>query len=120
MTIDKLLVIFFGILGIGFTAWFFFGKKEEAVEVSGNIDIKVSGGYNPSTIVLKKGKTTTLSFLRTDKNPCLEDIVISDFKIKKNLPLNEKIDVSLKPEKTGEFEISCGMNMFHGKIIVRD
>jgi len=116
---EKIIVSLVGLFGIVFTAWFFFGKKEEAVEVSGNIDIKVSGGYNPSTIILKKGKTTTLSFLRTDQNPCLEDIIISEFKIKKNLPLNERVDVSLKPEKTGEFEISCGMNMFHGKLIVR-
>lgn len=116
---EKVIVSIVGFLGIIFTAWFFFGKKEEAVEVSDSIDIKVSGGYDPSTIILKKGKTTTLSFLRTDQNPCLEDIVMSDFKIKKNLPLNEKVEVSLTPEKTGEFEISCAMNMFHGKIIVR-
>lgn len=117
---EKVVVSILGIVGILFTAWFFFGKKEEAVEVSDHIDIKVSGGYNPSNIILNKGETTTLSFLRTDQNPCLEDIVISDFKIKKSLPVNEKVNVSLKPEKTGEFEISCGMNMFHGKIIVRD
>lgn len=116
---DKVIVAIIGFLGIFATAWFFFGKKEEAVESKEKVDIKVSGGYNPSKIIVLKGKTTTLSFFRTDANSCLEEVVLSDFKIKKYLPLNEKVDIKIKPEKAGEFDISCSMNMFHGKIIVK-
>ncbi len=119
MTPDKILVIIGGFLTIGIIAWYFFGKKEETVLADENIDIEVSGGYKPSKIQLKKGQKTTLSFLRTDSNSCLEDVVLPDFKIKKFLPLNKEVSIEIKPEKTGEFEISCGMNMFHGKIIVK-
>lgn len=116
---DKVIVTILGIVTIVFTYWFFFGRKDEAVEVKDKIDIKVSGGYSPSIIILKKRKQTILSFLRTDANPCLEDVVLSDFKIKKRLPLNQRVDIAVTPERKGEYDISCGMNMFHGKIIVK-
>ena len=116
---DKIVVTILGILGIVGTAVFFFGKKDKSVEVKDKIDIKVSGGYIPSKIIVEKGKKTKLSFFRTDKNSCLEEVVLSDFKIKKFLPLNEKIEIEIIPKEKGEFDISCGMNMFHGKIIVK-
>ena len=105
---------------MAFVAWFFFGKKaaSNAVEAEGDIDIKVSGGYKPSVIALKKGKKTIINFLRSDPSSCLEEVVLSDFKIRKFLPLNEKVSIALTPQKVGEFPFSCGMNMFHGKIIV--
>lgn len=117
---DKIFVVIGGIAGIGFIAWFFFGKKEKAVIANDEVEIKVNGGYQPENIILKKGEKTTLNFLRTDTNSCLEEVVLPEFKIKKYLPMNKKISIEIKPEKTGEFEISCGMNMFHGKITVRD
>lgn len=116
---DKILVAILGLGSIGFVAWFFFGKKEKAVKASGSIDIKVSGGYDPSVIVLQKGKKATLHFLRTDPSDCLEEVVIPDFKIRKTLTLNEKTEVEINPQKAGEFDFSCGMGMYHGKIIVK-
>ena len=118
MTIDKIIVSLAGLVTILLTHWFFFGKKEEAVSASGEIIIIVEGGYKPATIRIEKGKPTIIHFLRHDPNPCLEEVVLSDFKIKKYLPLNEKVTVSLTPHKSGTFPFSCGMNMFHGKIIV--
>ena len=119
MTLDKILVILFGIAGIVFTYWFFLLKKEKPIFATDEIDINVEGGYSPSTIVLLKGKKTTINFLRTDPSDCLEEVVLSDFKIKKYLPLNQKITVEITPQRSGEFGFSCGMNMFHGKIIVK-
>lgn len=121
MELDKILILLLGIGGIGFVAWFFFGKKavSNAVEVEDAITIQVSGGYTPSTIQLQKGKKTTITFYRTDPSSCLEEVVLSDFKIRKFLPLNKDISIEITPQKTGEFSFVCGMNMFHGKIIVK-
>ena len=121
MAIDKLLVTIFSIGGIGFTFWFFLMRKEgEAVVVKTNsIDIIVEGGYSPEVISIPKGKTTTLNFIRKDPSSCLEEIVFPDFKIRKYLPLNKTTSISITPKKSGTFEISCGMNMFHGKITVQ-
>jgi plastocyanin domain-containing protein len=122
MSIDKILVTFLGMGVIGFIWWFFFGKKSsfaEATEGQGEISIIVDGGYKPSTIVIKKGVETTLYITRKDQNSCLEDIVLPEFKIKEYLPLNEIVEIKVTPNKSGEFPFHCGMNMFHGKIIVK-
>ena len=118
MTLDKILVAIFSLAGMAFTYWFFLMKKEEVVSVTDSVDIIVEGGYTPNTISIPKGKTTKISFTRKDPSSCLEEVVLGDFKIKKFLPLNQKVTVEITPQKIGEFGFACGMNMFHGKIIV--
>jgi plastocyanin domain-containing protein len=119
MSLDKIIVIIASILGMGFTYWFFLAKKEKEVQVSDSVDITVDGGYSPEVISIQKGRTTKLNFIRKDPTACLEDLVLGDFKIRKNLPLNQKVVVELTPQKSGEFTYTCGMNMYHGKIIVK-
>ena len=116
---NNILVTIFGILAIGFVYWFFLGKKKKGVIVSGSVDIIVEGGYSPETIVIKKGKLITLNFFRKDPNTCLEEVILGDFKIKKQLPLNEKVSIEIIPSENGEFIYSCGMGMYHGEIIVQ-
>lgn len=89
------------------------------VEVSDSVDITVEGGYSPEVILIPKGKTTKINFTRKDPSSCLEEVVLSDFKIRKYLPLNQKVSIEVTPQETGEFKFSCRMNMFHGKIIVK-
>ena len=121
MTIDKIFAVIFSLGGIIFIYWFFLMKKDkEAVVVdTSSVDITVEGGYSPEVISIPKGKTTTINFFRKDPSSCLEEVVLPDFKIRKYLPLEKTTSVQLTPEKSGTFEISCGMNMFHGKIIVK-
>lgn len=119
MTSDKIIVTIVGLIGIVFTYWFFLKKKDKEVAVSGSVDIVVEGGYSPNLISIPKGKTTKLNFIRRDPTACLEELVLGDFKIRKNLPLNQKIVVELTPQRKGEFVYTCGMNMYHGKIIVK-
>lgn len=118
MQIDQVLVLVFGISGMLFVYWFFFMKKEEIVKATDEIEIVVSGGYKPSVIEIKKDRKTKINFLRKDSSACLEEVVLSDFKIKKFLPLNEKISIDIFPKTKGEYFFSCGMNMYHGKLIV--
>lgn len=119
MSVDKILVSAVGFAGIIFTYWFFLMKKGKEVAVSNSVDITVNGGYSPEVISVPKGKVTKLNFTRTDPTDCLEEVVLGDFKIRKHLPLNQKVTVEINPQKIGEFGYSCGMNMYHGKIVVR-
>lgn len=107
--------------GIGFIAgiyWFFFGKKEHAVSVDKSVTITVDGGYKPKALHLTSKKKTILVFIRKDSNPCLEELLIPDFKIKKYLPMHTPVTVTLSPTKPGIYDFHCGMNMFHGTIQV--
>lgn len=116
---DKIFVSIIGLAAIIFIYWFFFGKKEEAQIASEEIDILVSGGYQPQNIVLPNKRKTVLKFLRKDESSCLEEVLIPDFNIRKFLPLNQTVSIELTPQVTGNFPFSCGMNMFHGKIMVK-
>jgi len=118
MTPDKIFVGLFSLAGVAFTYWFFLMKKEEVVSVKDSVDITVEGGYTPNTISIPQGKTTKINFVRKDPSSCLEEVVLGDFKIRKYLPLNQKVTVEVTPRVKGEFDFACGMNMFHGKIIV--
>lgn len=118
---DKIIVTILGAGLVGFIYWFFFGKRPafaEATARQGEVDIIVDGGYKPGIIKVKKGEEVKLTLKRSDPNTCLEEFILPDFKIKKYLPLNKKVGVTFTPNKTGEFGFHCGMNMFHGKIIV--
>ncbi len=119
MSIDKILVTISGLVGIVFTFWFFLMKNEKEVQASESVDIIVEGGYSPNIISVQKGKTTKINFIRKDPSTCLEEVILSDFKIRKFLPLNQKVTVEITPQNEGEFTYSCGMNMYHGKIVVR-
>lgn len=116
---DKVIVTLFSGLGIVFVYWFFFCKNETTIEASDSVEILVDGGYSPENIVIKKGKNTKVTFLRTDPSSCLEEVVLSDFHIRKYLPLNKKVTIELKPQSEGKFSFTCGMNMYHGTLIIK-
>lgn len=120
MALDKILAALFSLGGIAFTYQFFLMKKNEKITVVKNnsIDITVEGGYSPDTISIPKNETSILNFIRRDTSSCLEEVIIPDFKIRKFLPLYKKVSIPITPHNEGQHEISCGMNMFHGKIIV--
>jgi len=116
---DKITV---GISGIGVIAliyWFFFEKgKEVTVVAEGKVNVLVDGGYKPSVIKVKRGQKTMISLTRRDPNSCLEEFILPDFKISKFLPVGKQVNIEISPDKSGEYTFHCGMNMFHGKIIV--
>lgn len=116
---DRLIATLVGCGLIIFIYWFFFSKPDDVEGPSqGKIKIKVNGGYKPGVIKVNRGNNITFELTRTDKNPCLEEIVIPDFGIKEYLPLNSPVNISITFKHKGEYDIHCGMNMFHGKIIV--
>ena len=104
MTPDKIIVSIVGLLGIAFTYWFFLMRNEKEVKVSDSVDITVDGGYQPEVISISQGKLTKLNFIRKDPSSCLEEVVLGDFKIRKFLPLNQKVTIELKPQKKGEYD----------------
>ncbi|MFZ7333771.1 cupredoxin domain-containing protein [Streptococcus pluranimalium] len=119
------LIIILGLAMIAFIIWWFFGKHEvsqqEAV-VRGNhqeIQVSVDGGYIPQTIVLKKGIPATLVFHRKDPSSCLDQVVLSDFGVHEDLPMKKDFPITITPTEAGEFGFACGMNMIHGKLIVK-
>ena len=121
---DKIIVTITGLLSIAGIYWFFFEKKSGGAgsrsageEASDSWTIIVEGGYKPNVVKIPKDKPAMLMFIRKDANSCLEEIVFPDYKIKKYLPINKEVIITLPyPHKSSSFH--CGMSMFHGKIEV--
>ncbi len=80
--------------------------------------VEVSGGYKPESITLKQGVPAELSFTRTNAQGCLDVVHSKSLNFEQELPLNETKTVTIDTTKTGEFEFSCGMDMFHGKVVI--
>ena len=76
-------------------------------------------GYTPGSVKLRRGVPARITFLRTTDATCAKEIVIADYGIRRTLPLNQSVVVSLTPKKTGAVGFACGMNMMRGKLIVQ-
>lgn len=101
-------------------SWFWFYKKTPKTQkVSGTIEIKVKDGvYQPANISAAVNQPITLRFIREDATPCAEFVVFSTLDINKQLPLNKPIDITLTLKKPGEYEFTCQMGMYRGKLMI--
>jgi plastocyanin domain-containing protein len=77
-------------------------------------------GYEPATIEAKKGESLVLDFKRTSKGDCLAEVVFPTLGIKKDLPLDQTVQIPVKAEQAGDLKFQCGMAMVFGKIHVAD
>jgi plastocyanin domain-containing protein len=77
-----------------------------------------SNGFEPATVHLKAGRPVRLVVTRTVERTCVTDIVVSDFGIKKSLPLNQPVEVRFTPRKAGTIRYACAMDMVAGNLIV--
>lgn len=111
-----------GLIGLEL-GWFLLSKsksrKADTHQGVQEATITVDGGYEPNRVVVDVGQQVRLSFDRRDPSSCLEAIRIPDFQIAKDLPLNQVTTIEFMPNHPGEYEFTCGMNMFRGVIEVR-
>lgn len=118
------IVIIGAVLLISAIVWWFFGKHTQTtghahiVEGVQQVDIRVDGGYVPNTVVLRQGIPARIVFNRKDPSSCLSHVVFPYFGIDEELPLGKSHVVSIDTTKTGNYEYACGMNMFHGTVII--
>lgn len=121
----RIAALIIGLAGILFILWWFFGRHEEAAgdaTVSGNdqeATVVVNGGYSPSTVVLKKGIPAKVNFDMKDSTACLSHVVFQQLGVDKDLTKQPVTTVEIPTDKAGEFNFACGMDMFHGKVIVK-
>lgn len=110
---------------MGLELWWFLWSKPRAQSARAQqgiqeLEIAVNGGYEPSQIVVQTGQPVRLNFLRTDPSSCLEQVLIPDFQIARDLPLNQHTVIEFIPKQPGSYPFTCGMNMFRGVIQVVD
>src|SRR5688572_13703789 len=66
-----------------------------------------ANGYEPASVSAPVGKPLTLIFRRTSDDGCGEQLVFPQHNIKKQLPLNEDVVVTITPQDTQEIQFTC-------------
>ena len=125
MSSSEIVVLVVGLAAIAWVNWYFFLAERPATAAQSRggvqeVEIRVKGGYDPGVVRLKRGVPARLVFDRQETSSCSEEVVVPAFGIRKFLPAFARTPVELTPDKTGTFDISCGMSMLHGKLVVED
>jgi len=124
MNLADSIVLLVGIALIGGIIWFFWGPRKSGVRATTTSSgyqeamVLVKGGYTPDVLLVQHGKPVRLNFRREETAACSEMVVFSDFGKSASLPTGETVPVEFLPEKPGEYEFTCQMGMFRGKVIV--
>ena len=126
MNFDKLLKILASVALaalIGFAAVARAGDKEakdkEAKKGPRTVEMKVTDkGYEPTPISVKKGEPLRLRITRTTDETCAKDIILPDYGIEKELPLNKPVDVDFTPTKAGKLKYGCSMGMMIAGVLI--
>lgn len=121
----SILAIIVGVVLIGLIIWWFFGRYQESAGHAQQVNneqtatVVVKGGYSPSTVVLKKGVPAKVNFDMQDHTACLSHVVFSSLGVNKDLTKQKITTVDIPTDKAGEIDFACGMDMFHGKVVVK-
>lgn len=121
----RIAVVIIAIILIAFIVWWFFGKHSETAGQATiandkqTATIKVNGGYSPSTVVLKKGVPAEVNFDMHDSTACLSHVVFEQLGVNKDLTKQQITTIKVPTDQAKTFNFACGMDMFHGKVIVK-
>jgi plastocyanin domain-containing protein len=112
-----ILVALSGLAGLGGAAC---KKKTDAAPVStGPVAITVDGdGFKPSSVTFKKGAPGTLIFTRTVDDTCATEVVFPQLDIKKDLPKNTPVTITVPTDKEQKLTFQCGMGMYKSSVVV--
>ena len=76
-------------------------------------------GFTPASVRARKGEPVTLVFTRVTDATCGNEVVVPSHDIEVKLPLEEPVEITLVPDKSGEITFGCGMDMMlQGKVVV--
>ena len=128
MDFAQWIVTAWGLALAGAVLWYFFGSPTGAsvgraapvaVGLPQVVDIVVEGGYSPATIELAAGQPVRLNFVRQEASDCSAELLIPDFRIRRELPAFQTTSIELSAPAPGTYPFSCGMGMLKGRLIVK-
>lgn len=87
------------------------GTQPTQAQKDGTIEMQVTeAGFVPDHLKVKKGQPVKLMITRKTDQTCAKEIVIDEYNVKTELPLNKAVAVTFTPTKSGELKYGCGMN----------
>ena len=64
------------------------------------------------------GEPLKLVITRTVERTCATEIVLAGTGIRRDLPLNQPVEITLTPDKAGTMKYACAMGMVGGVLLV--
>ncbi len=116
------LVNLAGLAVVGLIVWWFWRARPKALRATGTAPVEVrveNGVYTPARIEVAAGKPVTLRFLRKDPSPCAEKVLFDALGVSADLPLDRAVTVTVTPPAPGEYEFTCQMRMYRGRLTAR-
>lgn len=93
--------------------------SKKAPPAPGQIDVTANDkGFQPSSISVKKGAPATLVFTRTTDDTCATEVVFPQLSLKKDLPKNQPVAISLPTDKEQTLTFQCGMGMYKSSVMI--
>jgi hypothetical protein len=78
-----------------------------------------SAGFEPGRITVPAHQPVTLAFTRTEASTCVREVVFPELGIRKDLPLNGTVVLTIPAQPARELSFACGMGMYRGAVLVR-
>jgi plastocyanin domain-containing protein len=85
--------------------------KEQVV----NLEV-TKEGFVPAQVKVKAGQPVKLVVTRKAEITCATEIVMKDFGVNQQLPLNKPVTVTVTPKKPGTYRYACAMDMIAGAL----
>ena len=76
-------------------------------------------GYEPSRVTLRAKIPARLTFVRTTDKTCGTAVVFPTLNIRRELPLNQPVEIEFTPREAETVEFVCGVNMLRGTVVAR-
>jgi plastocyanin domain-containing protein len=83
------------------------------------LELKVTEkGFEPDSVKVKKGEPLKLRVTRVTDQTCATQIIVPDFEVNTELPLDKPVDIEFTPTKAGTLNYGCAMGMMIAGTIV--
>ncbi len=76
-------------------------------------------GFEPEVVTVEHAQPVTLVVTRKTDKTCAKEFVMAAHDIRKDLPLDQPVEITFTPTESGELRYACGMDMIAGKIVVK-
>lgn len=83
------------------------------------VELKVTeNGFEPSPITVKKGEPLKLRITRLTEETCAKDLMVPEYGIEKDLPMNKAVEVEFTPNKAGKLKYGCSMGLMIAGVLL--
>jgi plastocyanin domain-containing protein len=74
-------------------------------------------GFVPAKVKIRADRPVKLLVTRQVQRTCATEIVLKDYGIKKELPLNQPVEITFTPRGPGRIRFACAMDMIAGELL---